>query len=86
MVWQGRWDANASGYHCIMTSPDEADVAPATGFTTSPLFETLGSSGMGLAYQRMVVSNTSGQVGIRCDAASPGLYAVSTGWLDPRRN
>ena len=85
-VWQGRWDSNTASYHCVMTSPDETDVAPGTSYTTNPLFDMYGSNATSIALSRQIISNTAQQVGIRCDGATPALYATTTGWIDLRRN
>lgn len=66
-----------------VTSPDEPDSAPTN--TGNPLYDTgnTGSDAPGVAAD--VLTNTSGQVYARADAASRTFRIVTRGWIDFRR-
>ena len=59
----------------IFTSPDEADVAPASSTTTVPGYDAVSTSTIGAGtMQPFLTTDTSGRIGYR------GTVAVSIGW------
>lgn len=78
----GRFQTGSTGL-ALVTSPDEADQAPATGAT--PLYDM--DSGTG-ATQNMAfetLTNTSAQIGIRASATTTNIYVATRGFVDFRR-
>jgi hypothetical protein len=73
----------------LLTSGDETDVAPAANAgTTAPLYDYTQA---GTTYSASaprdgeLTTNTSGQIGIRAQAASQNAYLVTRGFEDFRR-
>jgi hypothetical protein len=82
--WQGRAIYYAS-YSVLFTSPDEADIAPAA-YNINPGNDNTWASGtVTWMNKRKLITNTSGQLGIRVATASANLFIYTTGWVDFRR-
>lgn len=82
--WAGRAESDGAGALCLVTSPDETDVAPSA--SVAPLFAwTFGASFQAAWESGPTVTNTSGQIGIRCSAAGT-LHLATRGWVDGRRS
>lgn len=80
--WTGRTFVNTTASVCLVTSPDETDVAPS--ISTNPFFDV--NEGTGTTYTSdRTVTNTSAQIGIRCTAAGI-LFLTTRGWTDARRS
>lgn len=81
-----RWSiSNATGAGFLLTSPDETDVAPATGlaFTAAPGFDKdVFGVGAGEANGNCPIftSNVSSQVRARASAATTSLSIATRGW------
>ncbi len=70
----------------ILTSPDEADQAPASAFGTAPGYDLNGAANQTNAFIDGLFTNTSGQLRARANGASTPFYIYTRGWIDPRRN
>jgi hypothetical protein len=76
----------------LITSPDETDVAAATPtqsnyysyFTAAPGYDVgVNSSGSAILRNKMTLTNTSGQIGVRAAGTSvSNFYLVTSGWID----
>jgi len=85
--------AGSGGLGMIVTSPDEADVAPTVSTTSSPPLSDMGEvsqSGntaylFGMNLQGTHYTNTSAQIGVRVAVISDGNINIDTrGWIDDR--
>ena len=79
MQWQGR-PMQSGSWVGIYTSPDESDIAPST--TVAPLADTQVYS---MSVGRAIITNTSGQIGVRGTTGGT-LYLATSGWIDNRRS
>ena len=75
----------------IITSGDETDVAPVVAagqtWTSGPGSDsTMASAGSFVSLFSGVTTNTSGQIGVRSNNASMGIYWVTRGFKDFRRS
>lgn len=83
-----RWSiSNATGAGALLTSPDETDVAPATGlaFSSTPGWDKdVFGVGAGEANGNcsLLTTNASGQVRARASAASTSLSIATRGWIE----
>lgn len=80
---------NSAG--CIVSSPDEPDTAPGGTPTTISDSQTGYGGGIAPAQQAGLqfgfeLTNTSGQIGVRCSSASGAISWFTRGWIDNRRS
>lgn len=80
--WLGRWSMGGVDA-CLMTSPFETDVAVGTA-STVPQYDML--TAVTLPGIGTTVTNTSSQIGIRCDAGGVGFSLTTRGYIDDRRS
>lgn len=83
----GRSNTNSANY-VLLTSPDETDVAPTTNDNYSaaaPGYDvSRAGASVSTSLQPILMTNTSGQIGARANAASTLLVFVTRGWIDFR--
>lgn len=98
IIVEPKWRANggagaANSGGILLTSGNEADVAPATfastsSWTTAPGYSM--ASGSSAPYpisgDGQLLTNTSAQIGARATTTSIGLQLVTRGWIDFRRS
>lgn len=79
--------ASTTGAYVIITSGDETDVAPATAYTTAPMFDLQNTVSVAntLVPRTLFTTDTSAQIGARASAGSTSFNVVTSGWIDFRR-
>lgn len=75
------------GSGTILTSPtNETNVAVSSN-STAPAYDIYDSGSTANPYHfEHLVTNTSGQIGVRANGTGGTLYEVTRGWIDFRRN
>ena len=73
-----------SNAETVVTSPDEADIAPSN--SPPQIFDVDAVAGATAGIFASRTTNTSGQVGARATTTSVSFYIVTTGFKDFRRN
>jgi hypothetical protein len=83
--------SNGSGASILLTSPDETDIAPATGlaFTAAPGWDktvaAAGAAGEANGSCPTLTTDTSQRIAARASAASTSLSIVTRGWSETDR-
>lgn len=76
--------SNSSTQAIILTSPDETDVAPSGGYSTTPGYDLYSGGGDSRAFTPDLWTDTSAQIRARAQGASTTFAIYTRGWRDSR--